>query len=472
MVGIVSYGAYVPVYRLSRAEISRAWSKQAISGEKAVAYYDEDSLTMAVAAARSCVVERDSKSIGGLYFASVTSPYREKQAAVTIATVLDMSLEAYTVDICNSLRAGTSAMRIAMDAISNDSTDNILVSAADCRLGMPNSDAEISFGDGAAAFLIGKTNVVAEIEGVYGISNELLDVWRSDKDAFVRSWESRFVYSEGYTRIVTQAVSTAMKRYNLTPKDFAKVVLYTPDSRQLGTVARKLGFDLATQVQDTLYPKIGNTGTAQPLLALIAALEDAKAGDRILLASYGDGCDVFVLRVTKEIEKLRSKRGVKGQLEAKLMTTYNRYLRWRELIEVEPPAVPPMEQPSPVALWRDTHGGLTLHGVKCKRCGTIQYPVQRVCGVCRAKDEFDDYMFADKVGKLITFSHDNLGNLIDPPNTVAVVDFPEGGRITFDMTSRDPSEVKIGMPVAMVFRKIRYVGGFYDYWWKCCPVRG
>lgn len=471
MVGIMSYGAHIPVHRLSRVEIGRAWGKYAVFGEKAVAYYDEDSLTMAVAAAMNCTAGIDPKSIGGLYFASTTSPYREKQAAGTIATVLDISKEAFTVDICNSLRAGTGAVRIAMDAINSDSADNILVSAADCRLGIPNSDAEMSFGDGAAALLIGKTGVIATIEGVYGVSNELLDVWRSDKDAFVHSWESRFVRDEGYTKIVTEVVSAAMKKFNLMPKDLAKVVLYAPDSRQLELVARKLGFDLMTQVQDTLYSMIGNTGTAQPLMTLAAALEDAKAGDRILLASYGDGCEVFILKVTKEIEKFRSKWGVKAQLAAKLMiSTYEKYLRWHEFIEVEPPATAPMEQPSPVALWRDTHG-LTLHGVKCKRCGTIQYPVQRVCMNCRAKDEFDDYRFTDKVGKLVTFSHDNMGNVIDPPNTVAVVDFPEGGRITCDMTDRDPDQVKVGMSVLMTFRKIRYVGGFYDYWWKCCPMR-
>ena len=39
MVGITSFGFYVPVYRLARDEIARAWKTRAIGGEKAVAKY-------------------------------------------------------------------------------------------------------------------------------------------------------------------------------------------------------------------------------------------------------------------------------------------------------------------------------------------------------------------------------------------------------------------------------------------------
>ena len=55
MTGIASYGAYIPYFRLSRAEIGKAWGGGGGKGERAVASYDEDSLTMAVAAARDCL---------------------------------------------------------------------------------------------------------------------------------------------------------------------------------------------------------------------------------------------------------------------------------------------------------------------------------------------------------------------------------------------------------------------------------
>ena len=111
MAGIASYGAYIPYYRLSRAEIAKAWGNAAGPGERAVASYDEDSLTMAVAAARDCLTGIDRASIGGLYFASTTAPYREKQSAALIAAVLGLAPEAATMDFSGSLRCGTNALQ-------------------------------------------------------------------------------------------------------------------------------------------------------------------------------------------------------------------------------------------------------------------------------------------------------------------------------------------------------------------------
>jgi len=48
--GILSYGVYVPFYRLARAEMGKAWGIPSLPGERAVANRDEDSLTIAVEA--------------------------------------------------------------------------------------------------------------------------------------------------------------------------------------------------------------------------------------------------------------------------------------------------------------------------------------------------------------------------------------------------------------------------------------
>jgi hydroxymethylglutaryl-CoA synthase len=470
MVGITSYGAYIPYHRLSRMEIAKAWGGAPQPGEKAVANYDEDSVTMAVAAAMDCTTGIDPAGIGGLYFASTTSPYKEKQAAAVVAAAADLGRETFTVDFANSLRAGTSALRAALDAVVAGSCGSVLVCAADTRLGYPNGENEVSFGDGAAALLVGKEKVAAAIEGSYTLSNEMIDVWRSDKDVFVNVWEERFVREKGYEKVIPEAVSAAMKKYNLAPKDFAKFVCYAPNSRQLAPIARNLGFNLKTQVQDILYETVGNTGTASSMMSLVAALEEAKAGERILLAGYSNGCDVFILKVTEEIENIR-RRGVKGHLSRKRMVgNYEKYARWRRLIAVQPPARPEPITPSAVALWRDNKGGLGLYGVKCRNCGFIQYPAQRVCINCKAKDDFEPYRFAREVGKVFTFSHDNLAASIDPPTTICAVDFPQGGRIMCDMTDRAVEEVKVGMPVEMTFRKVGEQGSIHNYWWKCRPA--
>jgi hydroxymethylglutaryl-CoA synthase len=472
MAGIVSYGAYIPYYRMARAEIAKAWGGGISQGEKAIASYDEDSLTMAVAAALDCIKGIETESIDGLFFASTTSPYKEKQIAATIGTVIDLRKETFTVDFSNSLRCGTNAMRAAIDAVCGGSAKNILVCVADTRLGHPNGDGEMSFGDGAAALLIGNTGMIATIEGSYTHFDEFLDVWRSDRDFFVRSWEDRFSVTEGYTRVVSETVSAALRKYNLSPKDFSKAVFYAAQPRQIGAVANNLGFNLKTQVHDTLYNTVGNTGTASVLMSLVSVLEEAKAGDRILLANYSNGCDVFILKVADQIEKVRNRRGIKGYLTAKqMLSNYQKYLGWRNLIDTQPPPRPNPPQPSSPALWRDTKGGLALCGGRCKNCGTIQYPAQRVCVKCGGKDNFEDYRFADKSGTIFTYSLDNLAAHPNPPAITAAVDFPQGGRIMCDVTDCDPQEIKVGMPVEMTFRKLAYVGGFYNYWWKCRPLR-
>lgn len=472
MLGIVSYGAYIPWHRLSREEIGRAWGTPVPPGEKAVASYDEDSLTMAVAAAINCLDSLDAKTLDCVYFASTTFPYKEKQNATTLATVLDIDKTAFTLDISNSLRGGTCAIKLAMDALKGGSANRVLVCTADMRTGYPNGEMELSLSDGAAALIIGDSNVIAEIEGYQTIHNELIDIWRSDKDKYVKFWEDRFLREEGYGKVVTNAVSVFLKDLGLTSKDFAKAIFNAPEVRQLDMIAKNLNFDPKSQVQKSILGTLGNTGTALTSMSLVAALEEANPGDRILVTSYGDGCDVLALRVTDQIKNLNKRLGIKSQIEIKkMMRSYETYLRWREIIETEPAKRPPMEVPSAVALWRDTIGGLALYGVKCKNCGTPQYPAQRVCVKCHSKDEFEDYCFADKKGIISAFSHDKLGLSVDPPITTTSVDFSEGGRIMCDMTDRDPDEVKVGMTVDMTFRKLRYTGSIYDYWWKCKPAR-
>lgn len=471
MIGITSYGAYVPFYRLGREEMARAWGKASLGGEKAVANFDEDSLTMAVGAAMDCFKGIDRNSVGGVYFASTTSPYREKQAASLLAVATDLPRQILTADFADSLRCGTTALRGALDAVKSGSAKNVLVSASDCRLGATDGDMEQIFGDGAAALLVGDSGVLATIEAIHTHSEEFVDMWRKKEDDFVRSWEERFVVTYGYMQNIQEAITTLLKKNNLTPKDFAKVVFYAPDPRSHLAVARGLGLDVKTQVQDPLFDRLGNAGCASPLLQLIAALEQAKPGDRILWASYGDGSDAFILRVTEEINKVRGKRGVKGSLSLKgKLGNYEKYLRFRQLTEREAPRreAEPISVPQ---LWRDRKAVFNLYGVRCRRCGTLQYPLERVCHVCRTRDEMDPVRLSDKVGEIFTYAVDHLAATVDPPTILTVLELEGGCRFYCAMTDAAPDEVKVGMPVELTFRKIHEAGGLYHYFWKCRPVR-
>ncbi len=464
----------MPLFRLSRAEIARAWGAAPPPGERAVANYDEDSLTMAVAAARDCLAGVDRGAIQGLYFASTTAPYKEKQTAATIASVLALPAEVITTDFSGSLRCGTNALKAALDAVAAGSANKVLVVAAEMRLGYPAGAAEMNLGDGAAALLISADDLVAEVEHFDSTYYEIQDTWRSDQDTFVRGAEDRFAMDEGYLRVMRGAISDALKKHGLAPSDVAQVALNAPNARQLKSVTQKLGFDDKTQVRDVLHSAVGDTGCAAALMSLVAALERAAAGEKLLLACYGNGCDVAVLRSTERIGSLRDRRGVRRHLDSKLaMHNYEQYLRLRGLLPLQPPARPPLEikTPSPAAQWREVAWEMRLTGTKCRKCGTPQYPPQRVCVTCHTKDEMDPYSFVDVPAKVFSFSHDYLMQSIDPPVTVTFVDFEGGGRIMCDMTDRDPAAIEVGLPLEMTFRRLYYVNGIYNYWWKCQPVR-
>jgi len=428
---------------------------------------------MAVAAARDCITDADRTDIDSVYFASTTSPYKEKQAATILDTVVDLGSEVFCADIANSLRGGTIALRAGLDAIKADSARKVLVTASEMRIPQPRSEYDTVLGDGAAALLLGNSGVVAEIEGVYSTCYEIQDVWKLDSDDFVRSWEDRFVFDQGYIMAVSQAVSSFLTRQGLEAKDFTRAVYYAPDARRHQQIAGSLGFDYKSQVQRPLFDTVGNTGSAYALMMLVAALEEASPGDSILFANYGDGVDVLSLRVTPEIEKVKGRKKLSSYIESKrVLPSYETYLRWRGLLDVAPLARRPgLRTPSAAAMFREKDADLRLYGVKCKKCGYPQYPPQRVCTKCQTKDEFEPVRFSDKKATVNTFSFDYLGTTLEPPTGVCMIDFEGGGRMMAMMTDRNPDDVKVGMPVEMTFRKLYTTEGIHNYYWKCMPIR-
>jgi uncharacterized OB-fold protein len=233
-----------------------------------------------------------------------------------------------------------------------------------------------------------------------------------------------------------------------------------------------LGFDKA-QVVDPLLGNVGDCGAAHPLMLLVSALETAKPGDTILLAAYGNGAEAFLFKATEEIRNLKSRRGIKGWLNSKLpLATYEKYLSYRGILEAQP-GDPFRLLPSATAYWRDVSTILRFHGSKCRNCGTLAYPIQRVCYTCRTKDSFDEVRLSDKKAKVFTFSLDNLAGRSDDPVVVQSVVESEvdQARIYCMMTDCQPKEVRVGMSVEFTFRRIYEGAGFQNYFWKCRPVR-
>ena len=480
MIGITSYGAYIPFYRINRMTIYGAlgWLNPAslLPGEKAVANYDEDSLTMAVAAAMDCLGGIEREKVDGLFFATTTAPYLERQNSGIIATVLDLRPDIRTSDFTTSTKSGTGALLSAYDAVMSGSADNVLVSAADSRLGKPAGYLEEVYGDGAAAFLLGRSEVIAAVEGTHSISYDFVDHWRAEEDRYNRTWEDRWIRDEGYGRFISEVISGLLRKYQLAPTDFAKVVYPCQYVRAHADIGKNLGF-APNQIQDHMFTSIGHTGTAYPLMMLVAALEDAEPGDRILVASYGNGGDALVLRVTEEIHRTRERRGIKKHLASKEdLGSYEKYATFRNMLGIDTGGRGEEIASTQLStLWRDRKMVLALCGSKCRRCGTPQYPPQHICAnpKCGAVNEMDDYRFADRRGVLFTYTGDLLAFSPSPPAIYGFVDFEGGGRWFFDLIDCDLESLSVGMTVELSFRRKYHdaARGMHGYFWKAVPVR-
>lgn len=479
MVGITSYGGYIPWYRINRMTIYGAigtWLNPAslLPGEKAVSNWDEDSVSMSVNAAVDCLTGIEREKVDGLYFATTTSPFTERQAGGIIATALDLRSDIRTADFTGSISGATTALLSACDSVTAGSAKSIVLCSADCRIAKAGGPLEEQYGDGAVALLLGDEGVIASLDGSYSLSYDFMDHYRVTLDKFNRQWEDRWIRDEGYGKFIGEAISGLMKKYSMSPKDFTKVVYPCLYARAHGAIAKQLGFE-AEQVQEHMFTAIGNTGTPYPLMMLVAALEEARAGDKILVASYGNGSDALIFTVTKEIEKVRDRKGIKQSLEFKHdIGNYERFITCNSVLPIDTAGRgEETSLTSASKLWRERREILGLVGTKCKRCGTPQYPPQRVCvnPACGAIDEMEDYRFSDKTGHIFTYTGDLLAFSPNPPSLYGVINFDGGGRYLMDFTDCEQDKVQVGLPVELSFRR-KYIDrvGVSGYFWKARPI--
>ena len=492
MIGIIAYGGYIPRLRLNRMSIVQnlGWLAPTIvtvaQGERSFCNWDEDSLTMAVAASQDCLVGMDKARVDALYLASTTLPFADRLNAGIVATALNLRDDILTADFTSSLKAGTSALVTALEAIKSGEKKGILITASDRREAKAASFYEMWFGDGAASLLLGDKDVIAEFRGAHSVSYDFVSHYRGAQRRFDYTWEERWVRDEGYAKIIPQAISGLLAKLGISMDDVDKVIYPCLFKRQHAHIATTIGA-APEKVADNMHAVCGETGAAHPLVMLVHALEEAQPGDRIMVAGFGQGCDVLYFEVTEKIRSLApstgsprgsgqaTRTGIKGSL-AKEKTTdnYLKFLKFRDLILTETGIR--AEAPSQTAmttLWRKRKMILGLVGGQCKECGTPQFPRMDICvnPECGALHSQKDYEFAGIPATIKSFTGDMLAVSEDPPAIYGMVQFEGGGRFMADFTDCELSDLQVGRPVKMVFRKhiTDKERGFTGYFWKAVP---
>lgn len=335
MIGIVSYGVYVPSYRIKVEEIARQWGENPAnikSGllveEKSVPDMDEDTATIAVEAARSAIhrANINPTDIGGIYVGSESHPYAVKPTATIVAAAIGASHSLTAADVEFACKAGTAAIQMSMGLVALDETKYGVAIGADVSQASPGDALEYAAGAGAAAFVIGKNrnNIVAEIEESASFTSDTPDFWRRDLQKYP-SHGGRFTGEPAYFRHTVSASEALLEKSGLRPADFDFAIFHQPNGRFPVKAAKTLGFTYEQLKHGLMVTQFGNTYSASSLIGLAATLDKASESQRILMTSFGSGAgsDAFVFRVTDVIGELQE-RGPK--VEEFLLSDKYQYL--------------------------------------------------------------------------------------------------------------------------------------------------
>jgi 3-hydroxy-3-methylglutaryl CoA synthase/NAD(P)-dependent dehydrogenase (short-subunit alcohol dehydrogenase family)/putative sterol carrier protein len=465
--------------RLNRTSIFQnvGWLAPAVvmvaQGERSFCNWDEDSVTMAVAACRDCLSGVDRSSVDALYLASTTLPFADRLNAGIVATALNLRDDILTADLTSSLKAGTSALVAALEAVKSGERKSVLVAASDRRETRAASFYEMWYGDGAASILVGEgENVIAEFKGAHSVSYDFVDHYRGAQKRFDYTWEERWMREEGYARIIPEAISGLLARLDISMDDVDRVIYPCFIKRQHAAIARIIGA-APEKVVHNMHTVCGETGAAHPLLMLVRALAHARPGDRILVAGFGQGCDALCFEVTAHVDDLPARSDPLSN--ARPSDNYIKFLKFRDLIVTETGirAEAP-NQTAMTALWRRRKTILGLVGGKCTECGTPQFPRMDVCvnPACGAFHSQEDYEFADRPATVKSFTGDMLAVSVDPPAIYGMVQFEGGGRMMADFTDCALDDLEVGQAVRMVFRRHHTdeERGFTGYFWKAVPM--
>jgi len=461
MAGIIRYGSYIPYFRLQRAAMGAG------KGERAVASFDEDSVSMAVEAARDAV--RGDVPIDAVLFATTSPAYAEKLDAATIQAALDLPENVSSLGLGGSTRMGVAALLLGLDLAAGGRP--ALVCASDVVVGLPGGVRESQGGDAAVAFVTGAdANAIARLIGRASTTIEILDVWRLPEERFPKQWEERFTADTMAPAIVDTA-RRALDAAGVEPSSLATAIFDGTNPRSLAGLPKALGLR-PEQLADPLVATVGRAGAAHAGLLLARALDQAKAGDRILVLCEADGADALILEVTGAIKDMAPVRKVERWIASKRNDlAYNSYLKWRGVLPFEPPRRPDPERPAAPPMRRHERWKLAFVGSRCTKCQTGHLPPQRVCVKCGAVDQMRDQRYADTSCRVATYTLDHLAYSLQPPVVAAFVDYEGGGRFSCELTDVDPTQVAIGNHLEMTFRRLFTAQGVHNYFWKARPGR-
>jgi 3-hydroxy-3-methylglutaryl CoA synthase len=469
--GIHSLGSYLPRLRLARETIAAqtGWLEPAMAkragGHRTVANWDEDALTMATAAARRALPA--DASVDALTFASTTAPFLDRSNAGLMGDALGLPADVERNDASGSQRAATGALRRALDTAGGTE----LIAAGDRRVARVASEAELRFGDGAAAVLVGPGAGLAEYLGGASVHQDVVHQYRTAERDTDYVLEDRWVRDVAIADVVAPTMRKAAEACAVALSDIRHLILPIP-LRHARQVCRELKLDPAVLVND-LAADIGETGVGHALLQLNFALATAQPGDVVALAGVGQGCDAIFLRVTDAIDSARPTPALGEQINSGVeLDAYLKLPAFSDQLVLDRGLRAEADKRTALSVHARRRAEInSMMGSQCTRCETPHFPRALICVSC-GSDQMRDYGFAQRRAHLKTFTEDWQAYTPAPPLCYGNVAFEGGGNAFLTITDVSPGQLKVGTELTMAFRlkDIDKRRGFRRYFFKGVPV--
>lgn len=345
MEGIVGYGASIPRYRIKVEEIAKVWGADACNykkglliEEKSVPSPDQDTISMSVEASKNALKRAriNPREIGAIYVGSESHPYAVKPSGTVLAEAIGATPDVHTADFEFACKAGTEGMFVALILAKAGEIKYGLAVGADTSQGAPGDALEYTAAAGAAAFILGREEVVAETLSTYSYTTDTPDFWRREYQYYPQHG-GRFTGDPAYFKHIVGAARGIMDKSGLKPSDFNYVIFHQPNGKFPFRVGEMLGFEKKQIEPGWLVNKLGNTYSGSSPLGLTATLDISQPGDLILIVSFGSGAgsDAFVFRVTEKIDEVRDLAPKTRELldKNRCYLDYGTYAKFRQKIK-------------------------------------------------------------------------------------------------------------------------------------------
>ncbi len=463
--GLLACEGYLPRWRIERRTITEAigWARGRVKpgqGTRSFANWDEDSLTMAVEAARSALNSVPGFEPPGFTLASTSMPFAERSNAGIAREALVLPAGTSISEASGSRRAATTVLGQAWEA-----GQSILLGASDCVDTRPGSDGETELGHGAAAVVLGEGEPLAELLAWRSHAQDFVDRYRQSDQKFDYRLEARWVRDAGIRKPLAALLAETLDAAGVSAQDVNWFL--SPFSGPVtATVQRDAGLSNARLVSEQ-EANAGLCGNAQPFLLLAQALRLAEPGETILMVGEGQGFDALLLKVRQT-----ARPAVPGP-EPRVEVSYTRYLGIRGLLDIDGGLRSERDNRTSQAAAARRHEELHgLLGGRCSACDKLQFPITQRCVHCHESHTQQAESMAASTGEVNSFTEDWLAWSPRPPLIFGNVHFPGQANIMMEFTDFDAGELVTGQPVRMAFRIKDFDDrrGFRRYFWKPAPM--